>query len=68
MDWTAVETISDFTASPGLRYVVEGSVAEGSAAPFEALATNVANTNLVRFTDPDARNRANRAYRVFRQP
>ena len=58
----------DYTANPGLTYVIEGSAADGSPTPFVPLATNVANTSLVRFTDPDIASRSNRVYRVFRQP
>jgi plastocyanin len=58
----------DFTANPGLTYVIEGSEADGSPIPFIPLATNVANTNLVTFTDTASGGRSNRAYRVFRRP
>jgi plastocyanin len=58
----------DFTANPGLTYVIEGSAADGSPTPFVPLATNVANTNQMKFTDPAALGRSNRAYRVLRQP
>jgi plastocyanin len=58
----------DFTANPGLTYVIEGSAADGSPTPFVPLATNVANTNPMKFTDPTALGRSNRAYRVLRQP
>ena len=57
----------DYTANPGLTYVVEGAAAEGSPVPFVPISTNVANTNRVAFTDPGSSNRANRAYRVLRQ-
>jgi plastocyanin len=56
----------NFTANPGLRYVVEGSANVTSPSPFVPLATNVANASVMTFTDP-ASNRSNRAYRVFRQ-
>jgi plastocyanin len=58
----------DFTANPGLTYIIEGSEADGSPTPFIPLATNVANTNLVTFTDTASSGRSNRAYRVFRRP
>jgi hypothetical protein len=58
----------DFTANPGLTYVIEGSAADGSPTPFVPLATNVANTNPMTFTDSDSGGRSNRAYRVFRRP
>ncbi len=58
----------NFTADPGLSYVVEGSAADGSPTPFVPLATNVANANLMTFTDPASSSRSNRAYRVFRRP
>lgn len=58
----------DYTANPGLTYIVEGAAAEGSPVPFVPISTNIANTNRVAFTDPSASNRANRAYRVLRQP
>jgi plastocyanin len=58
----------DFTANPGLTYVIEGSAAGGSPTPFVPLATNVANTNRVTFTDSESGGRSNRAYRVFRRP
>lgn len=57
----------DYTANPGLTYVVEGAAADGSPVPFVPISTNVANTNRVAFTDPSSSNRANRAYRVLRQ-
>lgn len=58
----------DYTANPGLTYVIEGSEADGSPTPFVPLATNVANTNLMTFTDSTSGGRSNRAYRVFRRP
>jgi plastocyanin len=58
----------DFTANPGLTYIIEGSAADGSPTPFVPLATNLANTNQMKFTDPAALSRSNRAYRVLRQP
>lgn len=58
----------DYTANPGLTYVIEGSAADGSPTPFVSLATNVANTNRVTFTDTESGARSNRAYRVFRRP
>ena len=58
----------DFTANPGLSYVIEGSENDGSPTPFVPLATNVANTNPMTFIDPDSGARSNRAYRVFRRP
>jgi plastocyanin len=58
----------NYTANPGLRYVVEGSAADGSPVPFVPLTTNVAGSNVVTFIDPTAVTRSNRAYRVFRQP
>jgi chitinase len=58
----------NFTADVGLRYVVEGSAADGSPIPFVPLATNLANTNVMSFADPESTARSNRAYRVFRQP
>jgi hypothetical protein len=58
----------DFTANPGFTYVIEGSEADGSPIPFVPLATNIANTNLVTFTDSESAGRSNRAYRVFRRP
>jgi plastocyanin len=58
----------NFTADPGLSYVVEGSAADGSPVPFVPLATNTANTNLMSFTDPESASRSNRAYRVLRRP
>ena len=58
----------NFTANPGSRYVVEGSAQEGLPSPFVPLATNLATSNVVIFSDPAANSRANRAYRVFRQP
>jgi len=57
----------DYTANPGLTYIVEGAAADGSPVPFVPISTNVANTNRVAFTDPGSSNRANRAYRVLRQ-
>ena len=57
----------NFTANPGLSYVVEGSDSESSPAPFVPLITNVANTNLMTFIDGAASNRSNRVYRVYRQ-
>lgn len=58
----------DYTANPGLTYVIEGSVEESSPTPFTPIATNVANTNIVTFTDPNPGGRTNRVYRVLRQP
>jgi plastocyanin len=58
----------DYTANPGLTYVIEGSAADGSPTPFVSLATNVAGTNRVTFTDTESGARSNRAYRVFRRP
>jgi plastocyanin len=58
----------NFTASPGLSYVVEGSTGESSPSPFAPLTTNVANTNLMTFIDTAAASRSNRYYRVFRRP
>jgi len=58
----------NFTADPGLNYVVEGSAADGSPVPFVPLATNTANTNLMTFSDPASTSRSNRAYRVYRRP
>ena len=57
----------DYTANPGLTYIVEGAAADGSPMPFVSISTNVANTNRVAFTDPSASNRLNRTYRVLRQ-
>lgn len=56
----------DFTANPGLTYVIEGSTSQGSPAPFVTLATNVATNGVMTFTDPASNTRSNRAYRVFR--
>jgi len=50
------------TADPGLTYVVEGSRDAGAVAPFDALHTNRAATNIITFTDPAPR--PDRAYRV----
>jgi hypothetical protein len=58
----------NYTANPGLRYVVEGSAVDGSPVPFVPLVTNVAGSNVVTFIDSTAVTRSNRAYRVFRQP
>jgi plastocyanin len=58
----------DFTANSGLTYIIEGSEADGSLTPFIPLATNVANANLMTFTDTASGARSNRAYRVFRRP
>jgi len=58
----------DFTANPGLTYVIEGSEVESSPTPFVPLATNVANADVVTFTDTASGGRSNRAYRVFRRP
>lgn len=57
----------DYTANPGLTYIVEGAAADGSPVPFLPISTNVANTNRVAFTDPSSSNRLNRTYRVLRQ-
>ena len=57
----------DYTANPGLTYIVEGAAADGSPVPFVPISTNIANTNRVAFTDPSSSNRANRTYRVLRQ-
>lgn len=57
----------DYTANPGLTYIVEASSEDGSPTPFTAIATNRATTNLVTFTDPNSGGRTNRIYRVLRQ-
>ena len=57
----------DYTANPGLTYIVEGSAADGLPVPFVPLSTNRATTDRVTFTDPDSASRTNRAYRVLRQ-
>jgi len=58
----------DYTANPGLSYVIEGAAADGSPVPFVPLATNVASTNIMTFADPSSSSRSNRVYRVRRQP
>lgn len=58
----------NYTANPGLRYVVEGSASPQSPAPFVPLATNVAGAGVVTFIDSTAVSRSNRVYRVLRQP
>jgi hypothetical protein len=57
-----------FNTMIGSSYVVEGSVSQGAPAPFMPLATNVADAGVMTFVDPAANSRANRVYRVFRQP
>ena len=52
----------------GLRYVVEGSAADGSPIPFVPLETKVATNSVMPFSDSASTSRSNRAYRVFRQP
>jgi plastocyanin len=52
----------NYTADPGLTYVIEGSVNSGSILPFMPLQTNTANTNIVTFFDSEPR--GSRAYRV----
>lgn len=58
----------EYTANPGLTYVIEGSVADGSPTPFVPLATNVATSAQMQFLDTSSGARADRVYRVFRQP
>ena len=58
----------DYTANPGLTYIIEGSEADASPTPFVPLATNVANSSQVKFTDTTSGARSNRSYRVFRRP
>ncbi len=57
----------DYTANPGLTYIIEGSDADGSIVPFVPLSTNIATGDVVTFTDQDSASRTNRAYRVLRQ-
>jgi plastocyanin len=58
----------DYTANPGLTYVIEGSVADGSPTPFVPLATNVATAAQMQFLDNSSGARIDRVYRVFRRP
>ena len=58
----------NYTANPGLRYIVEGSLNQDGPEPFTPIATNTANTNLVTFTDSTSTGRTNRSYRVRRAP
>jgi|KBSSwiStaDraftv2_1062776.scaffolds.fasta_scaffold149526_1 plastocyanin len=57
----------NYNSTPGASYVVEGSSTTTGPGPFEPLATNVATTNVVTFTDPNA-DRVLRTYRVFKRP
>ena len=57
----------DYTANPGLTYIVERSAEDGSPIPFTPIATNRAAASIVTFTDPDTAGRTNRVYRVLRQ-
>ena len=56
----------DYTANPGLTYIIEGSAADGSPVPFTPISTNVANTSRVTFIDHGS-NRTDKVYRVLRQ-
>lgn len=58
----------EYTANPGLTYVIEGSVADGSPTPFIPLATNVATSAQMTFLDTSSGARADRVYRVSRRP
>lgn len=57
----------DYTANPGLTYIIEGSAEDGSPTPFTPIATNVATSSVVTFVDPNPTGRTNRVYRVLRQ-
>jgi plastocyanin len=58
----------EYTANPGLTYVIEGSLADGSPTPFVPLATNVATSAQMTFLDTSSGARADRVYRVSRRP
>lgn len=58
----------DYTANPGLTYVIEGSLADGSPTAFVPLATNVATAAQMQFLDTSSGARIDRVYRVFRRP
>lgn len=58
----------EYTANPGLTYVIEGSLADGSPTAFVPLATNVATAAQMQFLDTSSGARIDRVYRVFRQP
>ena len=57
----------DYTANPGLTYIIEGSAEDGSPTPFTPIATNVATSSVVTFVDPNPTGRTNRVYRVLRR-
>ncbi|MBK8000636.1 MAG: hypothetical protein IPK15_18455 [Verrucomicrobia bacterium] len=57
----------DYTANPGLTYIIEGSAEDGSPTPFTSIATNIATNNVVTFVDPNPTGRTNRVYRVLRR-
>ncbi len=57
----------DYTANPGLNYVIEGSAADGAPVPFIPLATNRADAATMQFIDTSSGARADRVYRVYRQ-
>lgn len=57
----------EYTANPGLTYIIEGSAEDGSPTPFIPIATNQAASDVVSFTDSSSSGRTNRIYRVVRQ-
>jgi plastocyanin len=57
-----------YTATPGSKYVIEGSAGETAPEPFVPLGTNQAAATVESFLDPGAVTRSNRMYRVFQQP
>lgn len=57
----------DYTANPGLTYIIEGSAEDSSPTPFTPIATNIASNSIVTFVDSNPTGRTNRLYRVLRQ-
>lgn len=58
----------EYTANPGLTYVIEGSLTDGAPDSFVPLATNVATSAQMTFLDTSSGARADRVYRVSRRP
>ncbi len=58
----------EYTANPGLTYVIEASAADGAPVPFIPIATNPATATRMTFIDTTPGARADRVYRVSRRP
>ncbi len=58
----------EYTANPGLTYIIEGSAADGAPVPFIPIATNLATVSPMTFIDTTPGARVDRVYRVSRRP